>query len=132
RLALFVGQNDARAAASGSDRRGQTRWSRSNDQHVAMRMALGIRLAIRFDRCGAEAGSAPDECFVEHPQTWRAEEGLVVEARGDQARYPVVDLPDIEADIRPAMDRARFKSVIEWLRRRAHVRLICRAAADLN
>jgi hypothetical protein len=103
KLGLLVAQDDAGAAASGGQCRGEPGRPAADDQHVAMGVSLVVVVGIGRHRRRAEAGHATDDGLVSHPQARRPHEGLVVEAGGEQARQRTVDRADVELDRRPAV-----------------------------
>ncbi len=129
-LRPLVGEDHARAARGGRERRGEARGPGADDEHVAVRKALGVAVRVRLRRRAPEARRAADQRLVERrPGRARPHEGLVVEARRKERRQEVACAPDVEAKARPAVLGMRLEPVVELDLRRARGRRLARGVA---
>ncbi len=111
---LLVTENDACARLAGGQCRGEPSGTCANNQHVAVREAVGITIRIRLRRGDAQARSGTDPRLVERvPRALRPHECLVVEARGNERRDQIVDGADVEVEARPAILALRLQSLIQ-------------------
>ena len=110
--AVFVGENDPRAASPCLPRRREPGRSRADDEDVAMRVHAFVPVGIGAVRRASQPRHPADEPFVEMPAAMRPHEGLVVEPGRDQAVCEVVDRGQVEADARPAIDAVRGETFI--------------------
>ena len=123
-LLLLVHQDHARASAAGGERGGQASGAGADDQHVAVGVELVVAVGIGLGRALAEAGHAADEVLVLHPEALRPHEGLVVEARHEDAVEQAVHRAEIggrgwasgSGFRRPGRRRARSASRAGWAR----------------
>lgn len=127
---LLVTENDLGTGMSRSKGSRKTGNAGTHHQHVAMRVAAGIVIRIRFLRGDAETGGTADDRLVDMlPCRLRPHEGLVVEAGREEGRHQVVDAADIEGQRREAVLRFDDHAVEDFLHRGTHVRLLAGAVA---
>ena len=104
RFGLFVDQEDALAALGRRQSRRDSGGACADDQHFAVGVAVLIGVRVGQGRGLAQARRLADDRFVQLvPGAARPHEGLVVEARRDEAGKQVVDHAYVEAKVRPAV-----------------------------
>jgi hypothetical protein len=84
-LALLVAEHHAGAGLRRLQRRAEPRDTRTDDEHVTVRVALLVTVRIGDRRRFPEPAGAADVLLEEMPRPVRGHEGLVVEACGDQS-----------------------------------------------
>ncbi len=112
-LGLLIGEDDPRAGAPGGERRGQSRRTAADDQHVAMGVHLVVDVGIGLGRRLAEAGGAANDALVSHPGAGRPHERLVVEPGGHERREPLGHRTQVVVHARPAIDAFGAQPVIK-------------------
>ena len=120
----FICEDDPLAGFGRCLCRHQAACAATDDQQVAMGIAVGIMVGIGLFRCLAEAGGFADEGFVQVlPGLFRPHEGLVVEAGGKERREPIVDSAHVEGKRGIMVLRLRFHAVEDFLHGGAHIGL---------
>ena len=105
-----------------------------NDNIVErIEMFIAVRIARLGVRCFAQASGMPDERFIHMlPQRARMNEHLVIKARRQEARQRVVDFADVELKAGPVVLGRRRQTVKQFGRRRALVRFVGVALAQID
>ena len=127
----LVREHHVRSLLGGRDRRVQARPASAHDQNVRVAGAvIGPRLALAgLRRQPAEARGPAQPPLIERPEPARSHEGLVVEARGSEARAEPVDGPHrVEGEARPRVHVPDLHSLAKRLGAGPHAR----RAVDLD
>ena len=103
-LVLLVDQQHAQSRRGGGARGGETRRAGADHQHVAVRVQHGGRLVGREILHPAEPGETPHQPFPELPAGLH--EGLVVEARGQEAVQQIHAGEQVQRQCRPGVHGA--------------------------
>ena len=130
-LEILLGEDHPEARFRRGSRRYEPGRARSDDEDVAMGMNGLIVIGILAMRWRTEAGAAPDDRLVDlFPEGLRPHEGLVVEARGQEAAEIGVEAEDVALQRRPAILALGDEPFVELLRCHRHVGLAPGARAD--
>ena len=96
---VLVHDDGIGAAASGRQGRGETGRAAANDQNVAVQVARSVAVRVNCRRRVAQARRGADKGLVDLvPKTLGPHEGLVIEARREEAMELVVDLTHVETE----------------------------------
>ena len=130
---LLVHQHDSGAGLAGGERRSDSGRPAAHHQHVAVDVNLVVGVGVGRLGRAAEACHAPDDGLVERfPERRRPEEGLVVEAGGEERREPPGPGGEVAAGTRPGIDAGGSEPVVELDLGRPQVGLRARALAELD
>ena len=123
-LGLLIGQDHARAAAAGGERRHEPGRAGADHEHVAVRVHVLVAIGIGLARRPPQPRRAPDDAFVDaSPPALRPHEGLVVKACREKRREYAVERPKVEPDGWPAVLARGAEALVQLDHRRARVRL---------
>ena len=130
---LLVHEQDPGAGLAGGERGADPRRAAAHHQHVAVNVHLVVGVGVGRLGRAAEARHAPDHGLVERlPERRRPEEGLVVEAGGEERRELPGPGGEIAVGARPGVDAGGGEPVVELDLGRAQVGLGARAFAELD
>ena len=132
-LGLLVGEDHARAAAAGGERRHEPGRPGADHQHVAVRVHVLVAIGIGLARRPPQPRRAADHALVDAspPALW-PHEGLVVKACREKRAEQVVQRPEVEAHRWPAVLTRGAEALVQLDRRGPGVRLGEPAAPQLH
>ena len=123
-LGLRLGQDHPGSRTSGRECCHEAGGPGADHQHVAVGVPMQVVVGIRMGGCRAEAGGAADAGLVEPvPSARRAEEGLVVEAGGNERRECVGRRTHIRPQAGPAILAPGLEPFVELDLGRPRVRI---------
>ena len=115
-LGLLIHHGDQSPGACGGQRGGKARGACPHDKHIAVQIAAGVMVGVKFGRRPAKTGGAADEGLIDLvPEGLGPHEGLVVEARRKQHIEPVVDRAEVEFQTGPLVLAFRRQTAVDLL-----------------